>query len=158
MDWQFHNWRPSLGLSREHGRQFVVIGTISMEHSKKLNEFILKKSAKSAGALASLGLLLFTLAGRVNIVGFWIYIAVAILYQVVGLAVIVPRYPAYMDLDNARKATHANVKQWDKVVLWALAGATFLMYGLAALDLGHLHVGQLSVWLAIPGVVLYIVI
>ena len=64
--------------------------------------------------MASLGLLLFTLAGRVDIVGFWLYIGMAILYQVVSLLVIVPRYPAYVDLDEARKAQHADVKAWDK--------------------------------------------
>jgi len=104
----------------------------------------------------SLGLLLFTLAGRVDILGFWIYIATAILYQIVSLLIIVPRHPAYVDLDEARKARPSNVKAWDKVVLWVLAGVTFVMYGLAALDLGHLHIGQLPVWLAIPGVALYI--
>lgn len=104
----------------------------------------------------SLGLLLFTLAGRVDILGFWIYIATAILYQIVSLLIIVPRHPAYVDLDEVRKARPSNVKAWDKVVLWVLAGVTFVMYGLAALDLGHLHIGQLPVWLAIPGVALYI--
>jgi protein-S-isoprenylcysteine O-methyltransferase Ste14 len=78
-------------------------------------------------------------------------------YQVVSLLVIVPRYPAYLDLDEVRRRRHANVKGWDTVVVWALAGSTFLMYVLAALDLGRLHVGQLSPWFAVPGVVLYIV-
>ena len=32
-----------------------------------------------------------------------------------------------------------------------------MMYGLAALDLGHTHVGGLSAWLAIPGVLLYVI-
>jgi protein-S-isoprenylcysteine O-methyltransferase Ste14 len=127
-----------------------------MEQNKKLNKFILEKGTKSAGALASLGLLLFTIAGRVDIVGFWLYIGIAIVYQVVSLLVIVPRYPAYVDLDEARKARHADVKAWDRVILWVLAGSTFLMYGLAAWDLGHLHVGELSPWLAIPGILLYI--
>jgi protein-S-isoprenylcysteine O-methyltransferase Ste14 len=127
-----------------------------VEQNKRLNKFILEKGAKGAGALASLGLLLFTLAGRVDIVGFWLYIGVAILYQVVSLLVIVPRYPAYVDLDEARKAQHADVKEWDKVILWILAGSTFLMYGLAAWDLGHLHLGELSPWFAIPGILLYI--
>jgi protein-S-isoprenylcysteine O-methyltransferase Ste14 len=136
---------------------FTVRGTISLEHSRKLNKFILEKGIKSTGALASLGLLLFTLAGRVNILGFWIYIAVAILYQTISLLIIVPKYPEYVALDDARKARHTNVKEWDRAVLWALMGFTFLMYGLAALDLGHLHVGELSVWFAIPGVVLYII-
>lgn len=128
-----------------------------MEHSRKLNRFILAKGMKSAGALASLGLLLFTLAGRVDIFGFWIYITVAILSQFVGLLIIVPRYPAYVDLDDARRMRHSNEKKWDRLVLWALTGSTFLMYGLAALDLGHFHVGQLSLWFAIPGVALYII-
>jgi protein-S-isoprenylcysteine O-methyltransferase Ste14 len=117
---------------------------------------MLKKGMKSTGALASLGLLLFTIAGRVDILGFWIYIVVAILYQVISVLIIVPRYPAYMALDEARRAKHANVKAWDKVILWALAGSTFLMVALAALDLGHLHLGELSLWFAVPGVVLYI--
>lgn len=110
---------------------------------------------KSIGALLSLGLLLFTLAGKVTILGFWIYLATAIICQIVSLLIVVPKYPAYIDLDAARKASHSDVKTWDKVILWILAGVTFLMYGLAALDLGHLHVGQLSVWFAIPGVGLY---
>jgi protein-S-isoprenylcysteine O-methyltransferase Ste14 len=112
---------------------------------------------KGAGALASLGLLLFTLAGKTNVLGFWIYIATAILYQVISLLIIVPKYPELVALDDARKVKHTNEKGWDKVVLWTLAGSTFLMYGLAALDLGHLHVGELSLWFAIPGVVLYII-
>lgn len=128
-----------------------------MEDSRRSRAFILRRSASSAGALASLGLLLFTLAGTVNIPGFWIYVIVAILYQVVSLCIIVPRYPAYLELDEARRVRHTNVKAWDRVVLWALAGTTFVMYGLAALDLGHLHVGQLSVWLVVPGVILYVI-
>ena len=88
-----------------------------MEHSRKLNKFILEKGMKSTGALASLGFLLFTLAGSVNILGFWIYITIAILYQIISLLVIVPRYPAYIALDEARKVRHTNVKACDKVVL-----------------------------------------
>ena len=130
---------------------------ISLEHSRKLNKFILEKGMKSTGALALLGYFLFTLAGKVNILGFWIYIAIAIVHQVISLLIIVPKYPEYVALDNARKARHTNEKGWDKIVLWALAGSTFLMYGLAALDLGHLHVDELSLWFAIPGVVLYII-
>jgi hypothetical protein len=49
-----------------------------MERNRRLNKFILEKGTKSAGALASLGLLLFTLADRVDIVGFWLYIGIAI--------------------------------------------------------------------------------
>lgn len=123
---------------------------------RKLSEFLLVKGVKSAGALASLGLLLFVLAGRVDIFGFWIYILLAISYQVISLLIIVPRYPAFMDLDDARRVRRTDVKDWDKVVLWALAGAAFLMYGVAALDLGHLHIGEFPVWLAIPGAALYI--
>jgi protein-S-isoprenylcysteine O-methyltransferase Ste14 len=128
-----------------------------MASSRKLGRFILEKSAKSIGALMSLGLLLFTLAGEVTILGFWIYLATAIIYQLVSLLIIVPKYPAYIALDEARKAKRADVKTWDKVLLWGLAGATFVMYGLAALDLGHLHIGQLSIWFAIPGVALYLI-
>jgi protein-S-isoprenylcysteine O-methyltransferase Ste14 len=127
-----------------------------MEHSRKLNKFILEQGLKSAGSLASLGFLLFTLAGKVEILGFWIYIVVAIVYQVISLLIIVPKYPEYVALHEARKARPTNVKKWDTVLLWVLAGFTFLMYGLAALDLGHLHVGKLSWWFAIPGVALYI--
>jgi protein-S-isoprenylcysteine O-methyltransferase Ste14 len=130
---------------------------VAMEDRRKLRQFIVNKGIKSVGAWASLGLLLFTLAGRINILGFWIYMAVAILYQVISLLIIVPRYPAFVDLDEARKVRHTDERQWDKVILWALAGSTFLMYGLAALDLGRLHVSQLSMWFAIPGVVLYVI-
>jgi len=51
-----------------------------MEHSRRLNKFILEKGLERAGALASLGFLFFTLAGTVDILGLWIYIAIAILY------------------------------------------------------------------------------
>ena len=127
-----------------------------MERSRELNKFILDKALKSAGALASLGLLLFTLAGRANILGFWIYLAVAISYQVISLLVIVPRYPAFVALDEMRRARHTDVKQWDTALLWALMGFTFLMYGLAALDLGRFHLGHLSLWFALPGAALYV--
>jgi hypothetical protein len=41
-----------------------------MEHSRKSSKFILEKGMKSVGSLASLGLLLFTISGRVDILGF----------------------------------------------------------------------------------------
>ena len=127
-----------------------------MELDGKLSGFILKKAVKSAGALISLALLLFTLAGTIHVVGLWIYFFVAISYQFISLFIIVPRYPTFIDLDEERRAKHPDAKKWDKVLLWLLAVATFVMYCLAALDLGHLHVGHLSVWFIIPGVILYI--
>ena len=127
-----------------------------MAPDKELSTFIVGRIVKSTAALASLGLLFLVLAGRIDIPGFWIYLAVAIVYQAVSLIIIVPRHPAYVELDGARKARHTNAKAWDRVVLWALAGSTFLMYGLAALDLGRLHLGGLWRWLAIPGIVLYV--
>jgi protein-S-isoprenylcysteine O-methyltransferase Ste14 len=127
-----------------------------MDHNKRRSRFILEKGVKSTGALASLGLLLFTIAGRVDIPGFWIYIVVAVLCQITGLLVIVPRYPEYMALDEARRARHANEKAWDQLLLWALGGSTFVMVVLAALDRGRLHLGELSLWFAMPGVLLYI--
>ena len=119
-------------------------------------EFIIKRCIRSIAALASLSLLLFALAGTLSIPGFWIYIAVAILYQVISLWLIVPRYPGYVALDEARRARHANAKAWDRVIVWALAGSTFVTYALAALDLGRFHLVELSLWFAIPGVVLYV--
>ncbi len=74
-----------------------------MEHSKKVNQFIWEKSVKGAGALASMGFLLFTLAGKTNILGFWLYTVVAILYQVISLLIIVPRYPVYIALTEAHR-------------------------------------------------------
>jgi protein-S-isoprenylcysteine O-methyltransferase Ste14 len=128
-----------------------------MKQDRELYRFILEKGLKSAGALMALALLLFTLAGTYNIPGFWIYITLAISYQFVSLIILVPRYPAFLDLDAARKSRHPDAKKWDKVLLWLLAVATFLMYGLAAIDLGHLQVGHLSAWFVIPGVALYLV-
>jgi protein-S-isoprenylcysteine O-methyltransferase Ste14 len=127
-----------------------------MEHNRKLYRFILEKGLKSAGALMALALLLFTLAGTYDVLGFWVYISLAIFYQFISLLIIVPRYPAFIDLDETRRSSHSNAKKWDKVVLWFLAAITFLMYGLAAFDLGHLHISQLSVWFIVPGIALYI--
>jgi protein-S-isoprenylcysteine O-methyltransferase Ste14 len=127
-----------------------------MEHDRKLYRFILEKAVKSAGALMALALLLFILAGTSNVPGFWIYIILAISYQFTSLFIIVPRHPAFIELDEARRSKHPNAKKWDKVLLWFLAAATFLMYGLAALDLGRLHAGRLSAWFIIPGVALYV--
>jgi protein-S-isoprenylcysteine O-methyltransferase Ste14 len=129
---------------------------VSLDRGRRSIEFILRRSASGLAALASLSLLLFTLAGRIDIPGFWIHLVTASLYQVVSLLIIVPRYPTYMVLDDARRARHAATREWDRVILWALAGATFLMYGLAALDLGRLHLGRLSPWLALPGVMAYV--
>ncbi|MGD2146516.1 MAG: hypothetical protein PVH41_07485, partial [Anaerolineae bacterium] len=63
-----------------------------MARDKELNKFILERIVKSTGALASLGLLLFVLAGRIDIPGFWMYLTVAIVYQAISLIIIVPRY------------------------------------------------------------------
>ncbi len=128
-----------------------------MEHDRKLYRFILKTAVQSLGALMALALLLFTLAGTYNVPGFWIYITLAISCQMISLFIIVPRYPALIDLAEARRSKHPDAKKWDKVLLWLLAASTFLMYGLAALDLGHLHVGLWSPWFVIPGVALYVV-
>jgi len=119
-------------------------------------KFVLERIWKNIVSLMALGTLFFALAGTVNVLGFWIYVAVVLLYQIVSLLIIVPRYPAYMTLANERKAKHANVKKWDKRVVLVLTMATFLMYGLAALDLGRFHVGELSLGFALPGIALYV--
>jgi protein-S-isoprenylcysteine O-methyltransferase Ste14 len=128
-----------------------------MESDKSSVRFIMDRVQRNILSLAALGVAFFVLAGRIDIWGFWIYIAVVILYQVISLSIIVPNYPAYSDLAEARKVRHSDVKAWDKVLVLVMTISTFLMYGLAALDLGRFQLGVLSIVWAVPGVVLYVI-
>jgi protein-S-isoprenylcysteine O-methyltransferase Ste14 len=126
-----------------------------MEREKSTFGFILERVRQNILSLAALGVAFFILAGRIDIWGFWIYIGVVILYQVISLSIIVPRYPAYSALAEARKVRHSDVKAWDNVLVMVMTISTLLMDGLAALDLGRFQLGVLSIAWAIPGVVLY---
>ena len=119
-------------------------------------KFISERIVQNILALTALGVLFFTLSGTIKVLGFWIYVATVLVYQIISLLVIVPRYPAYIELAKVRKAKHPNAKKWDQVVVLAVVGATFLMYALAAFDVGRLHLSELPVAFALAGILLYV--
>jgi protein-S-isoprenylcysteine O-methyltransferase Ste14 len=122
----------------------------------KMLKFILGRIAQNILALAALGVLFFTFSGTIKVLGFWIYIATVLVYQIISLLIIVPKHPAYIELANVRKTRHPNAKKWDRVVVLTVMGATFLMYGLAAFDVGRLHISELPVAFALAGMLLYV--
>jgi protein-S-isoprenylcysteine O-methyltransferase Ste14 len=121
-----------------------------------MHKFIVERVTQNISSLAALGAFFFIFAGTIKVLGFWIYIATVLGYQIISLLIIVPRYPAYIELANVRKTRRPNAKQWDRVVVLTLMGATFLMYGLAALDVGRLHISELPVAFALAGALLYV--
>jgi protein-S-isoprenylcysteine O-methyltransferase Ste14 len=111
---------------------------------------------QNISALAALGVLFFVFSGTIKVLGFWIYVATVLAYQITSLLVIVPKHPAYIELANVRKTRHNDAKKWDHVVLLTVMGATFLMYGLAALDVGRLHISELPLVFAPVGMLLHV--
>lgn len=122
----------------------------------KMLKFILGRIAQNILTLAALGLLFFTISGTIKVLGFWIYSATVLVYQIISLLVIVPKHPEYIELANVRKTRHSNAKKWDQVVILTVMGATFLMYGLAAFDVGRLHISELPVAFALVGMLTYV--
>jgi hypothetical protein len=59
-------------------------------------KFILERVVQNIVSLSALGVLFFTISGTAKVWGFWIYIATVLVYQVVSLLLIVPKYPAYV--------------------------------------------------------------
>ncbi|HOU12757.1 MAG TPA: isoprenylcysteine carboxylmethyltransferase family protein [Anaerolineae bacterium] len=120
-------------------------------------KFIGRRIIQNIAALAALGALFFILAGTIRVWGFWVYVATVLGYQIISLLIIVPKHPEYIELANVRKTAHTDAKKWDRVVVLAVLGATYVMYALAAFDVGRLHVSQLPVLLTVVGIVAYVV-
>ena len=106
-------------------------------------------------SLSAMGVLFFAFAGTFKIWGFWIYVATVLTYQIVSLLIIVPRFPAYLELARVRKVQRVDAKKWDRVVVWLSMIATFSIYALAAVDLGRLHLSPFPLWVAPIGILLY---
>jgi protein-S-isoprenylcysteine O-methyltransferase Ste14 len=119
-------------------------------------KFILQRVQQNVLSLFSTGVLFFFVAGTLSIRGFWIYIATVIVYQIISLLIIVPRYPAYIELAHVRKVHRMDSKSWDRRLIRILMIATFLLYILAAVDLGRIHLIILPLWTAPIGILLYI--
>ena len=118
-------------------------------------KFIVERVAQNILLFFALGVLFFTISGTLVIVGFWLYMAVALVYQAVSLLIIVPRYPAYMELARVRTERRSDVKKWDRIVVFIVMGASMLMCALAAWDVGRVHFSQLPLGFALPGILLY---
>jgi protein-S-isoprenylcysteine O-methyltransferase Ste14 len=123
--------------------------------SGNLLKFIGRRVRQNALSLFSLGVLFFVVAGTLKVIGFWLYAGTVLMYQIVSLLILVPRYPAYVELARIRKIRRTDVKPWDKQIIRILLVATFLMYGLAALDLGRVRLGILPLWIAPLGILFY---
>ena len=119
-------------------------------------KFILERVVQNILSISALGVLFFAISGTLAVLGFWIYIATVLGYQVVSLLLIVPRYPEYIELAQVRKVRRDDVKKWDQVVVLGMMGASFLMYGLAALDVSRVHISRLPLRLALAGILIYI--
>jgi len=120
-------------------------------------KFIARRVVQNILVLVSLGVLFFIIAGTISVWGFWLYVATVLVYQIISLLIIVPRHPEYVELANVRKAEHTDVKKWDRTVVMVIMGATYLMYVLAALDVGRLHLSELPIPLTVVGIVAYVV-
>jgi protein-S-isoprenylcysteine O-methyltransferase Ste14 len=122
----------------------------------ELSKFILGRIYQNLFALASIGVLFWVFAGTLWIPGLWLYFGVVMGYQVISLLYIVPRHPEFLALAEARRKKPAGAKAWDRYVVLAVMVCTFLMYVLAAWDLGTLRIGLLPVAVQGIGVISYI--
>ena len=120
-------------------------------------KFIGRRIIQNIAALAALGALFFILAGTISVWGFWVYVATVLGYQIISLLIIVPKHPEYVELANVRKTAHTDAKKWDRVVILAVLGVTYVMYALAAFDIGRLRISQLPMPLAGVGILAYVV-
>lgn len=118
-------------------------------------KFIFQRVLQNVLSLFSVGALFFVVAGTIKIIGFWIYVGTVLIYQIVSLLILVPKYPAYTELARTRKIQRADAKNWDKWIIRILLIASFLMYALAAFDLGRVRLSILPLWLAAPGILFY---
>ncbi len=119
-------------------------------------KFILGRVAQNILLLAALGTLFFAVSGTASVSGFWIYVATVLAYQILSLLIIVPRYPSYVELAQVRQTRRSDVRKWDRLVVVLMMGAAFLMYGLAAWDVGRAHVSPLPLGFALAGILLYV--
>lgn len=120
-----------------------------------MKAFIFNRVKQNTLMLATMGALFFILAGKLNLVGFWAYVATVLIYQVISLLILVPGHPEYIELAQVRKARRTDAKRWDQALVFIMMGTTFLMYALAALDVGRYHISELSLWYLLPGILLY---
>ncbi len=130
-------------------------GIPAQDNSGDLLKFIGRRVRVNLLSLFSLGVLFFVVAGTLQVIGFWLYAGTVLAYQIVSLLIIVPRYPAYVELARIRKIHRTDVKNWDGLIIRVLLVATSLMYGLAALDLGRVHLGILPLWIFPLGILFY---
>jgi protein-S-isoprenylcysteine O-methyltransferase Ste14 len=126
-----------------------------MPYSKETLTFMAKRIIGNLPTLVVLGFLFFSIAGTVRVWGFWIYAATVLLYQLLSLLYILPRYPAYIELAQVRAVKRTGAKWWDKPLVFSLMGAVLLTYTLAAMDVGRLHLAELPLTLAPFGVIFY---
>lgn len=120
-------------------------------------KFIGSRIVQNISALAALGALFFILAGTISVWSFWVYVATVLAYQIISLLIIVPKHPEYIELANVRRTEHTDAKKWDRVVILAVLGATYVMYALTALDVGRLHLSILPAPWIVVGVLAYVV-
>jgi hypothetical protein len=118
-------------------------------------KFITQRVQQNFLSLFSIGVLFFAFAGTLKVRGFWIYAATVLVYQIVSLSIIVPRFPAYVELARLRKIQRVDAKKWDRWMIYILMAATFSIYILAAVDLGRIHLSPLPLWIAPLGILLY---
>jgi protein-S-isoprenylcysteine O-methyltransferase Ste14 len=119
-------------------------------------KFIINRVAQNIMTLAALGVLFFVLSGTLKILGFWIYVATVLAYQIISLLIIVPRHPEYIKLAEVRRIRHSGAKPWDRTLMTLMMAVTYLMYCLAALDVGHWHINQASAAFLPVGILFYV--
>ncbi len=128
---------------------------MNIVNTKKMLRFISQRVQQNILSLFPVGVLFFAFAGTIKIWGFWIYVATVLTYQIVSLLIIVPRFPSYVELARLRKIQREDAKKWDRLIVGLLMLATFLIYILAAFDLGRLHLCLLLLWMAPIGMLFY---
>lgn len=118
-------------------------------------KFILRRVQQNVLSSFAVGVLFFAIAGTIAIRGFWIYVTTVLIYQIVSLLIIVPRYPSYIELAHVRQIQREDAKKRDRLMIYILMMATLLTYALAAVDLGRIHISTLALWTAPLGIMFY---
>lgn len=127
-----------------------------MKSKYRLNKSGLKRILTIYIVLIFQVAVLFISAGHFDVPGVWIFIAVSLVYQVVSMMVITRFYPQFIDLLNHRGEKKQGTKKWDKFFTMFYTVFFLMAPVVAGLDAGRFHWSDMSIYFAIPGVILYI--